>query len=170
MRKILFAFLVLLLSQLSYSQYLKEDKIDDFTKFHYKSTSWEKLGSNTRGVIHYSISSVDSLIFLNIKYMDGSVFSISKGDELLLKLENDSIIKTKNLSYSITTIGGGATGFNGSAAYGLNTSYDIKYTDLLLLKKYSILKVRINTSKSFIDIDIKPKYAETFKAALNLIY
>lgn len=164
---------LLLLSVNLQAQTLVEDKIDDFTKNRIKRTSWEILfrqsGLKNPTNIFYNVSKVDSVYGLTMKIMLGNVFSIDTDDELMIKLENDSVISLHNYRYTISKKGGGSIGYWGSAMQGLTALYEIDNNQYKLLLSVPISKIRIALSRSQIDLDINPKNANSFIDALLLL-
>ncbi|MDO9154999.1 MAG: hypothetical protein Q7U47_15040 [Paludibacter sp.] len=169
MKKLILMSLVLLCSTV-YAQKIVENEVDDFTKKSIKRTSWEKLFYEMKGTIYFRISKIDSNCYFEIKLMNGSVFSVDEGPKIMFKLSNDSIYTLNNLKYTITNIGEGSIGLNGSGAQGIFLSCvsltDNKFNDLLDEK---VTKIRIYTNSGYLEYDIKPKFAITISNAINLI-
>ena len=152
------------------AQKVSEDYVDEFTKNHIKRTDWETLTFEMKAVTHYQLCKIDNQYFIQLKIMLGDVFfSINKDDELMLKLANDEIVTLKNIKYTTTCVGCGSTGFNGSQSQGICVAYNIDNEQYLLLKQNSVSKIRIYTSKGFIDLEIKNKKADILQKVLKLI-
>jgi len=152
-----------------FAQKLEENKKDDFSNKSIKRTSWETLYKTLSTESHFSFSKVDSSAFINVKMMIGKVFSIDKGDELMLKLDNGDIVKLTCIAYEVTCNGCGAVGLIGSQAEGLNVAYWLSKDQLDKLKTHKIVKVRINTTDGYVEQDIKEKNANKIITCINLI-
>lgn len=171
---------ILLLSFISFSltvmsQELKENKVDEFTKNKVKKSSWELL---TKGSFRansfrsfFRFSQINDAYYIDIKMMpiSGGVYSISKGAELMFKVDTGQIISLKNIDYTISCRGCGAKGFAGSEAMGTQTSYVISKDDLLLLKNKLIHKMRIYTNDGYMEEEISDKSRELIVGTINLL-
>jgi hypothetical protein len=168
--KIIFAFLLLCSTAVLSAQNLEKNEIDEFTGNTVKRTSWETFNNNTGFYGHFRISKINNSYFFDLKMMIGnSVFSINQNDELLFKLSNDDVVTLNNIEYSLACIGCGAKGFAGSQGYGVNTSYPISIEQIEQLKNSDIVKIRIYTSKGYVESDIKAKHASKINKALTII-
>lgn len=168
--KNLFLILFALFTAYCNAQKISEDHIDEFTKNHVKRTDWEGLTFEMKAVTSYRFSKIDNQYFIQLKIMLGDVyFSINENDELMLKLINEEIVTLKNIKYTTTCVGCGSTGFNGSQSQGINVSYNISNEQYQLLTQNTISKIRIYTSKNYIDLEIKKKKADILQKALKLL-
>jgi hypothetical protein len=168
--KYLIGLLFLSLSFVIKAQTIKENTIDEFTKKKVMRTSWDLICRSVKLTAYTSVSKINDDIFISLKLMPGlGVFSISEGDEFLLKLANDSIVKLKCLKYTISCIGCGAIGFMGSGTQGISVDYPISVEQYNRLLDDKINKIRIYTSNGYIESGIKEKFAEVFKKQLTLI-
>ena len=167
--KKLFIISTILLSTHLFSQTIIENKVDEFTKDTIKRSSWEKwIYSFTNGTGYYSILEQNGIKYLNLKYGNDSVFSINKDDKLMFQLENGEIITLYNQEFTITCTGCGAYNFLGSKAEGINVYYKLSDENLKKLKEGTIVKVRLYTSKNYMEFKIKKKYSMKFKKSLDL--
>lgn len=161
--------LVLMVSSATYSQTLEENKVDEFTGNSVKRTSWEILNQTMKFNAFSRISRINENTYLDLKIMiGGKVFAIAEGDELMLKLSNDEIIKLQSIKYEITCTGCGARGYSGSQAQGLSVIYSIANDQIEKLKNNSIIRVRIYTTNGYVEEDTKPKNADIIMNALKL--
>jgi len=151
------------------AQEIVEDKIDEFTKNSVKRTSWEKLVFELDLTAYFRISKINDIFYFDLKAMDQSVFSIAEGQEIMFKLKNGKIIKLNNLEYALTCTGCGAIGYAGSGGIGIKVSYEISKEFLDLLRANQVEKIRIYTSKGYIEKEIKEKFAKKLENAFKLI-
>ena len=149
-------------------QKLVENKVDEFTGNQIKRTSWVTTSIGYSRT-NFGISKINNNFYLNLKMLKGGVFSIAKGANIMFKLTNEEIITLSNNNYEITCTGCGAIGFVGSAAQGINTSYDITTEQLTKLKNIGIKKIRIYTSDGYLEDDLKSKHDRKIKKAISLI-
>jgi hypothetical protein len=149
-----------------FSQKLEENEVDEFTGNSIKRTSWELLSTFKP---YFRISKINNSYTFQIKLMLGNVFSIDKGEFLMLKLDNDSIVKLPNLEYAITCTGCGAVGYLGSGAQGIHVKYILHEEAREKLKKHLVTKIRIYTSDGYVDYDTKKKNAQKIIKALEII-
>ncbi len=170
MKKILFIILILIALN-GFSQTLIENSIDEFTKASIKRTSWETVMGGMSQTYYLRISKIDSSYFLELKIMmNNTVFAINKDANLMLKLNNDSLITLKNSDYQITTIGEGAIGYMGSAGLGLHAIYlGLNKSTISVLTAAVLSKVRIYFTDGYKDFERKEKKASLIKNALLLL-
>ena len=154
-----------------FAQKLKENKIDEFTNASVKRTSWETITYSGRFVAYARISKIDDTYYLNLRVMlpSSEVFSIDKGDELMIKTVTDSIVTLYNLEYGISCTGCGAKGLLGSGVQGMEVSYKIPSEIVSYLLNNKIKKLRIYTTDGYAEGDIKDKNTETFIKLLKLV-
>ncbi|MDF2432257.1 MAG: hypothetical protein JWP44_1888, partial [Mucilaginibacter sp.] len=81
----------------SFGQKLEKSKTDDPAK----RTSWETFYTTMSANAYFRISSVGDTETFDLKYQDGTVFSIMKDDEIIFKLDNGELIKLPNLENKI---------------------------------------------------------------------
>lgn len=170
MKRLLLFIAFATISAIASAQELKENKIDEFTKLALKRTSYETLVQNFKMNLFIRGSKIDSTTYLDIKLMiGGKVFSIQENADLMLMLENDSIVTLKNLKFALSCKGCGAKGFAGSAAEGVQTSYVIDDAELKALTTHNIKKIRIYESDGYLEDEIKEKRSELLKKTLLLL-
>lgn len=151
-------------------QEIAENKIDEFTKDSVKRTSYEALNNSSNFTASFRISKINGTEYFDLKIMlGGSVFSIGKGQKLMFKLYNDSIVELSNIEYSLSRKGCGAKGFIGSAAEGVKTSYLLGKNEHAIFAEHKIIKLRVYTTNGYVENDIKEKNALTLQKALKLI-
>jgi hypothetical protein len=78
MKKLFFFLSFSSLTLLGFSQELKENAIDEFTKQSVTRSSWVKLFANNVSTCHVRISKLDTTYYLDFKYMDNTVFQSTK--------------------------------------------------------------------------------------------
>ena len=161
--------LCLLAHQPTYSQSLEEDKVDEFTGNSIKRTSWEILNQTMKFNAFTRISEINGNVYLDLKLMTGKVFAIDEGDEFMLKLNNDEILKLQNLKYEITCTGCGARGYSGSQAQGLSVVYLLSKDQIDKLLEFGIMKIRIYTTDGYLEEDLKTKNSNVLMNSLKLL-
>lgn len=171
-----FIFLILIsfftfLTPLVHGQKIAEDKVDEFTKRSIKRTSWEILNQDFKFSAFFRISEVENIQTFDLKLSigTGEVFSIDEGQKIMFILDNEEVISLHNLRYKVTCTGCGARGFAGSRAQGIQVSYLLKPEVFEKLLNNQILKVRIYTSKSYVESDINAKAANRIINSLKLM-
>lgn len=141
------------------AQKIVENKIDEFTKHRVIRTSWEELAYKFNGSMyaHTRLSHIDSIYFLELKYVGNSTNGMMEDAEFMLKLSNDSIVTLRNLKYKLQCTGCGAIGINSAGRLGLDVDFKITPEQLRLLSNNNIVKVRIYLSGGFIEEEISNK-------------
>jgi hypothetical protein len=155
----------------SFSQTLEQDEIDEFTGDVKKRTAFEALYMGWDFTAYYCLLKVNDNYYLRFKIMlaSGGVFAIGKDEKLMLKLQNNDMITLLNLEYAITNYGGGAIGLIGSNALGLEVDYKISVEQLNTLKNNKLSKIRIYTTKDYLEAEINKNKASKFIDVLSLI-
>lgn len=154
----------------SYCQKVTENKIDEFTKHAVKRTSWETVMEKWTKTIYTRVSKIDSTEWLDVKIMlGGKVFAMGEGETLMIKLSNDSIVSLKSTEHKVSCKGCGAKGFAGSAAYGIEVNYVIEKEIHDILKKNTMVKIRIYTTDGYVEEEVSDKKNATIQALLKLI-
>lgn len=172
MKRIILLIVLLSISTIVKSQSLVENKVDEFTEKAIKRTSWETMTMKFGFVTYFRVSSVNHYKYFDLKMMigsDGKVFSISKDQELMLKLDNGEIVKLKNIESTVTCRGCGAKGLSGSSAHGIKVSYSINQDEFNLLKNNLIKKYRVYTNDGYYEKELKSKQSKKIIKALELI-
>lgn len=171
MKKKTFLFLLLMTAfAISYGQKLEENKVDDFTKSTIKRTSWETLNSTMKFTAFFRVSKINDAEYFDLKLMMlNKIFSITEGQEIMFKFDDDEILTLKNSKTAVTCTGCGARGFSGSAAPGISVSYQMNKEQKALLATKKITKIRIYTSDGYIENDLKEKFDESIKKSVVLV-
>lgn len=136
---------------------LEENYIDEFTGNSVKRTSWETLNMTMQFTAYYRISKINDHYYLNLKMMLNKVFSISKDQEFMFKLDDGTVLKFLNLEYTTTCRGCGAKGFSGSEAQGIEVSYPVKKEQIDILINNRIEKLRIYTNDGYLENEVSEK-------------
>jgi hypothetical protein len=170
MRVLLITISIFIICVTSYGQKIVEKKIDDFTGDEIISTSWEPLRKSMKMNASVTIRVVNGLAYIGLKTMFGSVYSIGEGDELMFKLKNEEIISVKNLEYTLTCTGCGATGLMGSGAPGTKTYYPITKKQLDEILASPITKVRVYLTDGYKEDKLNTKNYQRLKQLIELVY
>lgn len=170
MKKTALLGLLVFFGVLTFGQTLEKNEVDEFTNNSVKRTSWETINMTMKFTAYFRISKINDNTYFDLKMMIGtSVFSINKGQELMIKLSNDNIVKLPNLEYAITCRGCGAKGLSGSEAQGIQVSYPISKEQIEQLKSGTGNKLRIYTNDGYVENDMKAKNYNKIIKALSLV-
>lgn len=171
--KLIYSFLFLALTHTCVNaQTLIENKKDEFTGLIIKRTSYEKITSDLAGPFHAycRISKIGDLILFDLKLLLGvrEYFSISKGDKMMFKMKDGSVIEIVSLDTKISASGEGSVGLSYSAAPGVSISYGLSDEIIKSLLAQPIEKIRIYTSKGYLEKELSKKFDENIKGGLRL--
>jgi hypothetical protein len=147
--KALLHILVLLLSIPGFSQTIKQDEIDKFTKQRRVETSSILLKGGLSCGLHTHLRSVDSTYFLIIGGYGCAVGVVSSQDPTIILLENDVTVNISPTGVQSYEIGD----YNNSYRH----QYSISLDNLKTLANHKLKSVRRYTSKGYSDIDIPEK-------------
>jgi len=146
-------FLIAILPLIGFAQSIKVDKIDEFTKHHVIESSWFTIKSNFGKEYKCKLSKIDSdkiTLVLKMVTTGSMVYSINAGDELMLKLDNDSIVTLHCLEYVISSMS-----HSGSITSTFSQQrYSLYYNDIKQILEHKVFKFRVYTSEGYIEIDI----------------
>lgn len=157
MKNILSIILLFFTIQLtSFGQSCKyyEDKVDDMTNDTIVSTFGIVAKSWTAGLV-FTFKKVNSSNFIRMSYGIGGTKAmvIGKGDKMIIKLGNDSII-TLN---SIEVASGEFSNTSGVRETKLICFYSISKEELQAININKIAKVRIYLTDSYVEMDASKK-------------
>lgn len=124
---------------------IETDEIDEFSGNRTLITSWEGICKND---IHIRFRLQNGLLRLDFKMFYNGSIVIGKGDKLMFKSTNDNIGAFESTDIYSGTRGGGATGINGSGAWGIYATYsgDISYFSDNITRL-----IRVYTTDGYID-------------------
>lgn len=171
MKRIFLSILLAAFSLNANSQEIEKNEVDDFTGAKIIETSWEKFNKDTWD-FKARIRQIDDRYYFEVKFIlgfTGSVFSISKEDPIMLKLENGSMVELYPKEYTLTCEGCGATGLTGGANQGMHARYVVTKEQLQELQMYRVEKYRIYTSDGYVEDDLKKKRRVVIQNLANLI-
>jgi hypothetical protein len=162
--RILVFLLINLLPLFVLAQKLSEDKKDEFTGAQVKRTEFEQLISNMKFTTIYSFVRSDTTFKLDVKLQlgTGELFSITKGDEFMLKTSNDSVVKSPCIESAVSCKGSWSNGLSGSNQQNLKTSFTITKDQMNILQTRFVRKIKLYTIKGATEDEIKHNKAETF--------
>ncbi|MCK4922374.1 MAG: hypothetical protein KAS71_15080 [Bacteroidales bacterium] len=115
-----------------------------------------------KGQYDYQIIKSDIHYYLRLNIMLGSIFAVDEGGSLILKLENGKIVTLNDLKYSNTDIDSDSKKFGGSDAMGINLYLAINAEDLKAISNSKIVKIRLYSTDSYVDIDVNPNRSLMF--------
>jgi len=154
-----------------FGQVLEENNVDEFTGASIKRTSWETLVMNFKMTTYFRISEVNEYLIFELKMMlNGKVFSIGEGQQMMFKMANDEIIQLTNPEHTVTCTGCGAKGFSGSSAQGIHVKYPIPQDSIEPLKILNAIKLRIYTTDGYVEADLNAQSATKIHKAFKLIF
>lgn len=162
--------LVILLPANLTAQKLVENKIDDFTKKSIKRTSWETVCKKGSFWTYARCSKIDSSRYMTFRIMsDKKIYVVDEGNELLLKMANDSIISLKSIKRAISCRGCGSIGLIGSAAEGIEVEFYIPESKFFYMLENKIAKMRLQGNGGYIEAEMKSSWADVLIKELELI-
>ena len=180
MKKVLL-LAVLIISANAFCQKITKNQIDKFTKKRIIETSFEQIVSeknvltlmnqgkgngSIKKSFALSFESVNDSVFLRLKWASDAVVAVATDAKLILLNDKDETFTFKSASYSIAGKGAGATGFYGSAQYGLDLYF---YGDVSKLQSQIIKSMRIYTTDGYIDLDINKDKTDLFSKLYALL-
>lgn len=171
MKKYSILIVLLILSYKAFSQKIDKSEVDDFTGKKAVYTSYEKIkGSmNCKNILHFRLISESEKEYMQLKWSTDRMLSVSEGENVLLKLSNNDILKCKNLKYVLASNGDGAVGLNCSKALGVCLDLSIENIEIFKSNDVFVTKIRIQTSEGYFDIDIKEKDSKKLNKAYSLL-
>jgi hypothetical protein len=129
-----------------YGQKITENKKDDMTGHTIIKTSKERLTGMSSNWIKAGVIKINNAEYLALTISNGgSFFIIREGAELMIKLDNDSIIK--GYSNSLESANDGVGGKQADCIY--------KFANTEPLKSKNISKIRVYTTEGYVDFDVK---------------
>ena len=154
------------------AQKIVENKFDEFTKHRIARTSWETLSNKFNGTMcaKTRINKIDNDLSLELKFIKyGASPSMHKGDSIMFKLENDSIVSLALPETTLSCKGCGATGFVGSTGPGLDLTFPITPDKIPSLANHKIIKVRIYLSDGYSEESITNSDSNVIQKELGLM-
>jgi hypothetical protein len=158
------------------SQKLTENQVDEFTKNTVKRTSWEPLSKTGRMYAHVRAAKINDKYSLDLKLMfkEGllygtSVFAVKDGQNVMLKLDNDSIVKLDVLKYEISCRGCGAINLIGSDGQGVHLIMLLDKETVAYLSGNKVVKIRVYTTDGYTESDIKEKHQQSISSLFKLL-
>ena len=160
-QSIIFLTLILIFLTLhnSKGQKIEKNVVDDMTGDRIIQTDYSYFKKGFNDWSFYRFVSFNKRIYLDIKIsLGGSVFSIREGMELIVKFENDSIIKLKSPVSEISSRGQASIGLMGSGLPGVSVGYPINQEILYKFQNWRIKKVRVYTSAGYEEWEVNEDY------------
>lgn len=171
MKKVL--LLILLIPSMCFAQKLTKNEVDEFTGQSLKKTSIEVFSSTLKNHVAYQFSQVNNTKWFRLKMIipssGGSVFSISKDNKIIFKLNNGEFLTLYCHEYTTTCKGCAVEGLVGSDAWGIDAPYHITDEQLEQLKNNPPVKIRVYTNDGYVEEDIKEKNQKIFIKSIDLI-
>lgn len=171
-RTLIISTFFLILGQLVTAQSIERNETDEFTGTKYIETDWGVLYMKMGSSIQYRIRVIDNQQYLHVKAYTGySLKSVYERHPLMLKLENDSVVK---LSPSETTTGcygcASLDGFIGSKAAGVSVHYNLSDDVINDLVRFGVTKSRLYTDDGYFEETINTKKAIQFRDYFRLLW
>lgn len=156
------------MSTLSFGQTLESDIVDEFTKAHIKSTSWEYLQANFSYTLDSRVRQINEKYVLELKLMP-IITNVNVSNPTMIKISNGEFITLYPNNSQVSCKGCGAHGYAGSAGYGISINYDLTTLDIEKLKQYAIEKIRIYHDNAYSEFEIKESKSKRILDALNIL-
>lgn len=157
----------------SMAQEIKKNETDEFTGTHKIETTTERLAFDGTWTLHVSGVKFGNTKLLHfnalIEKYRNRFYSISEGQKIMLKLQNDSVVSLSAAKYTQSCKGCGSVNIVGSSAEGISVLYHIDDKAAALLKENSVVKIRIYNSLGYVDGSIKKKFSDKIPAIIALI-
>lgn len=144
------------------------DRIDDMTGSIEKITNWCTLSAK-RYTYYCRFSKINNALHFELKFGANQVFAVNEGNVLLIKYGNDSVKYFNNEKYTISRRGGGAINLMSSGLEGIHLYFHINKDELEWFTKNKIIKIRINTTEGYIDVDIVDSKANKVIEQANIM-
>lgn len=174
-----FAALFLLLPLIGFSQKLEKQVIDRFSDDTTKRTTMERIGavdsfsSPEATYLSAGATKAGDVTFLDIELdattINNYYFTVSNGDNLLLKLADNSVIKLTNSNNINTCKRWIKHGFIGREYFIANMAYAITNFQIDDIMASDVVAVRVETDNGHFDFDIKPNGNAILKKTFKLI-
>ena len=165
--KNLFLFLMCLITCNSiHAQKIVKDEIDEFTGNRITETNYISFSDG----FTCALPKVNNTIILKTTYNCGDkVYSMEKGADLMLKLENDSIITLNNEEDAVAEYWSLNLGKTFIEHFNLKTRYIIPDEVYTLLKTNKIRMVRFYTTDGYITETVSEKRAKKILKLFSLL-
>lgn len=167
MKKIIFLFLLGLVSCSVFAQKIKKKEIDKFTKAEVIETSLETmysvnlLGAGWCNKFEFQIRRTDGIYTMPANILMNEVVKYTENDGVTFLLDNDD---TVDLKTNFTGIGSEAY----AKGYWFRTSFLLTESDVEKLKKNKVTAIRINYIDGHYDKDIKENKQDLIQRSLML--
>lgn len=163
----------MLLPFFSMGQEIKKSETDEFTGAKKIETTAERLAFDGTWTLYVSGVKLDSIELLHfnvlIEKYRNRFYTISEGQKIMLKLQNDSVVSLSAAKYSQSCKGCGSVNIMGSSAEGISILYHIDAKAAALLKENPVVKIRLYNSLGYVDGDIKKKFSGKISSIVALI-
>lgn len=145
--------------------YIKNE-VDEFTGLKVKETEDASLYYTLFGQMKVSFRAIDDNYYLKLYFSSSSIWSISEGSELMLKLQDSSIVSVKCVERVVADyiVSGSSTLWYGYI------KFNITKADLINLGTKDLLKLRLYTTDGYIEKDIKAAKTQSIKELATCIY
>ena len=158
--------------QISAGQRIVKNETDEFTGKKTIHTDWKKINQTFKFNASFRLVIQDKTTFFDLKFMKGSggkVFSVLKGQDLMLKTDKGTIVKLKCRETQMSCRGCGSTGFMGSKAQGVNVYYIVDQENAETLSKETVTKLRFYYREAYVEGKVSSGGGKRIKKAFNLI-
>ena len=155
-----------------FGQSIARNERDKLTGSKIVETEWDLLTKNAGVFYHYRIRVVDNDPFLDLqmKVPYGNLWTISKGYPLILKLDNDTVVKLSALETSVSSHGSGDIGMLGYQMAQTTSSYELTTEAINAILENELVTLKIMTSEGFLDEPVLKKYKRRLLSALELLW
>jgi hypothetical protein len=150
----------LLISVACFSQKLKVDEVDKFTKQKRLETEEVKMNNKTFEGFYLYLRAVDTITYITISGYGQGADVIGQDDQALFLLDDNSTVTVLSTGIQDYTIG------QYSKSY--HHQYRINVDDIQTLADHSIKSVRKYGAGGYVDMDVPEKKQESFKKTAAL--
>lgn len=166
MKRALFLVLLSTMWVVAFSQKIVKNEKDAFTGSQVTETSYVKLSDG----LTCSIRSVNDICMLMVSFNGGDeVYTMEQDAQLMLKLQNDSIVTLSNLEVAVSEYRSFTIGNTYISHYLLQTKYTLSDEQIKELQEYKISRIRFYTTDGYIEREVSEKNAKKLLKLFNLI-
>ncbi len=171
MKKLIITILIATGSMASFSQEIKEEKVDPVTGQPYKITKAEFIystASNEYITAECIRKGNDYSLVLRVTTTN-TVYTVKQGKPLILKLANDSSLRLTVPVDFTSKIGNGIAGSFGQIKYGVTMEFKLNEHDKNALMNTPLKLIRMYADNFSNDYELKSKYKNIIAKQMALI-
>jgi hypothetical protein len=151
----------------SYAQKLKVDEVDEFTEQRVLETEWYTLSTKPKLYCYIKLIKQGGDTFFEMKIP--KKIDVSKGENIIFKMDNGDLVTLRTLDYASSTKGGGAVGLFYASAPGVHINGFMSEEQLDVFKSFNVTGLRVHSTKGYLETEIKEKKAIALVELANLL-